>query len=79
MMKPKQILFSRAITCGLIDHCGIRLPAKQIQFQFGISLAAKQPVTTWAKFSAPPAAVEKITVYLPGVPPSEDISFVGFK
>jgi hypothetical protein len=71
MMKAKQILSSRAITGGLIDHCGIRLPAKQFQFQFqfGISLAPKQPVTTWAKFSAPPAVVEKITVYLLGAPP----------
>jgi hypothetical protein len=27
----------------------------------------------WAKFPAPPAATEKVTLYLEGVPPLEDV------
>jgi hypothetical protein len=48
--------------------------AKHIQFNFGIGLAPKETVSTWAKFPAPPADVEKVTLYLPGAPPFEDVA-----
>jgi len=47
--------------------------SKHKNFEFGITLAPKQSVTTWARFSAPPPGTEKITVYLPGAPPFEDV------
>jgi len=37
-------------------------------------LAPKETVSTWAKFPAPPADVEKVTLYLPGAPPFEDVA-----
>jgi hypothetical protein len=37
------------------------------------TLAPGASKTAWAKFPAPPAGVDKITVYLPGAPPYEDV------
>ena len=58
----------------LKDEQGTPIAAKHDQFAFSLSLAARQTVTTWAKFPAPPGEVEKVNVYLPGAPPFEDIA-----
>jgi len=38
-----------------------------------IGLSGGQSLTTWAKFPAPPPNVEKISVFIPGAPPFEDV------
>jgi hypothetical protein len=48
--------------------------AKHTKFAFGISLAPKQNVTTWAKFGGVPADLQQVTVYVPGAPPFEDVT-----
>ena len=58
----------------LKDQDGNPVAANHQQFGTGITLAAKQVVNTWAKFPAPPSDVEKVTVYLPGAPPFEDVA-----
>ena len=57
----------------LKDQDGNPVAANHQQFGTGITLAARQVVNTWAKFPAPPPDVEKVTVYLPGAPPFEDV------
>lgn len=57
----------------LKDEKGNPIAAKHEAKMKGIGLAPGQSLTTWAKFPAPPANVEKISVYLPGVQPFEDI------
>lgn len=42
----------------------------------GVTLAPGQVLSAWAKFPAPPAGVEKVTVTLPGVAPFEDVPIV---
>jgi len=42
----------------------------------GVSLAPGQVLSAWAKFPAPPADVEKVSVTLPGVAPFEDVPIV---
>ncbi len=42
----------------------------------GVTLASGQTLSAWAKFPAPPADVEKITVTIPGVAPFEDVPIV---
>jgi hypothetical protein len=42
----------------------------------GVKLAGGQTLNAWAKFPAPPAEVEKITVNIPDVPPFEDAPIV---
>ncbi|MEQ9619178.1 MAG: hypothetical protein RIG61_08400 [Deltaproteobacteria bacterium] len=37
-------------------------------------LAPGESKSAWAKFPAPPEGVDKITVYLPGAPPFEDVA-----
>ncbi|HYU99714.1 MAG TPA: hypothetical protein VE977_12860 [Pyrinomonadaceae bacterium] len=59
---------------ALKDEKGSFNAAKRIQFNFGIGLAPKETVSTWAKFPAPPADVDKVTLYLPGAPPIEDVA-----
>jgi hypothetical protein len=39
----------------------------------GVTLRSGQFLDAWAIFPAPPAGVEKISVYLPGVPPFEGV------
>lgn len=39
-------------------------------------LAPGESKSAWAKFPAPPPDVERITVYLPGAPPFEDVTIV---
>lgn len=58
----------------LKDAQGIPFAAKHDQFAFALNMAPNQTVTTWAKFAAPPADVEKLNIYLPGAPPFEDIA-----
>jgi len=58
----------------LKDENGYPVAANHQQFGTGITLAARQVVNTWAKFPAPPPDVEKVTVYLPGAPPFEDVT-----
>ena len=58
----------------LKDQDGNPVAANHQQFGTGITLAARQVVNTWAKFPAPPPDVEKVTVYLPGAPPFEDVA-----
>jgi hypothetical protein len=58
----------------LKDQDGNPVAANHQQFGTGITLAARQVVNTWAKFPAPPTDVEKVTVYLPGAPPFEDVA-----
>src|SRR5438270_7658535 len=38
-----------------------------------IKIGAGQTITTWAKYPAPPESVQKVTLYIPGVAPFEDI------
>jgi hypothetical protein len=38
-----------------------------------IKIGAGQTITTWAKFPAPPESVQKVTIYIPGMAPFEDI------
>jgi hypothetical protein len=38
-----------------------------------IKIGAGQTITTWAKFPAPSESVQKVTIYIPGVAPFEDI------
>jgi hypothetical protein len=38
-----------------------------------IKLAAGKTLNTWAKYPAPPENVQKITLFLPGVAPFEDV------
>jgi hypothetical protein len=57
----------------LRDESGNPIAAKHETKQWNISLAPGQTLTTWAKFPAPPANVEKVSVYLSGVAPFEDI------
>jgi hypothetical protein len=38
-----------------------------------IKLAGGKTLNTWAKYPAPPENVQKITLYLPGVAPFEDV------
>ena len=45
--------------------------ASKIQY---LELQAGASRTGWAKFPAPPAGVDKITVYLPGAPPFEGVA-----
>jgi hypothetical protein len=39
-----------------------------------LELEASASRSGWAKFPAPPAGVDKITVYLPGAPPFESVT-----
>ena len=57
----------------LKDEKGNPIAARHELKQMSLSLAPGQTLTTWAKFPAPPASVEKISVYIPAVPPFEDI------
>lgn len=38
-----------------------------------VKLGPGQSITTWAKFPAPPESVQKVSVYIPGVAPFEDV------
>jgi hypothetical protein len=38
-----------------------------------IKLEGGKTISTWAKYPAPPAGVDKVSVYLPGVAPFEDV------
>jgi hypothetical protein len=38
-----------------------------------VFVGPKQTLTTWAKFQAPPADVDKLTISIPGVAPFEDV------
>jgi hypothetical protein len=42
----------------------------------GTKLGPGQTMNAWAKFPAPPAGVQKITVNIPGVAPFEDVAIV---
>lgn len=42
-----------------------------------VEVEAGKTLKTWAKFPAPPIGVEKISIYIPGAPPFEDISIKG--
>ncbi|MEW5982258.1 MAG: hypothetical protein AB1806_07790 [Acidobacteriota bacterium] len=51
-----------------------RVPiASRHRGNFGIDLAAGATMNSWAKFPAPPADVDAITVFLPGVEPFEAV------
>jgi hypothetical protein len=39
-----------------------------------VVLKAKETLSTWAKFPAPPPATKKVTVFIPGVEPFEDVT-----
>lgn len=55
------------------DAQGFPLAAKVEPTSYSLMLAANQTLTTWAKFPAPPENVLKISVYVPRVPPFEDV------
>jgi hypothetical protein len=57
----------------LKDEKGNPVAGKHEMKKGGINLAPGQTLNTWAKFPAPPTNVGKISIYLPGVPPFEDI------
>jgi hypothetical protein len=38
-----------------------------------IYLGPKKTLSTWAKFPAVPVGVDKVTIFIPGVPPFEDV------
>jgi pyruvate/2-oxoglutarate dehydrogenase complex dihydrolipoamide acyltransferase (E2) component len=59
----------------ITDAENIPLASKHGDWQ-GYSLAPGQTLSSWAKFPAPPADVQAITVTLPGVPPFEDVPIV---
>lgn len=42
----------------------------------GVTLQPGQALSAWAKFPAPPAEVDKLTVTLPGVAPFEDVPVI---
>ncbi len=42
-----------------------------------VTVPASKTVKTWAKFPAPPQGVQRVTVYLPGVAPFEDVPITG--
>jgi pyruvate/2-oxoglutarate dehydrogenase complex dihydrolipoamide acyltransferase (E2) component len=42
----------------------------------GVTLEPGQSLSAWAKFPAPPADVEQVTVTIAGVPPYEDVPIV---
>lgn len=42
----------------------------------GVTLTPGQTLSAWAKFPAPPAEVEKVSVTIPGVAPFEDVPIV---
>ena len=51
--------------------------ASRYRAQFGeLSLPAGGEALAWAMFPAPPADVTQISIYLPGVPPFEDVPIV---
>jgi hypothetical protein len=59
----------------ITDAEKIPLTSKHGDWQ-GVTLAPGQILSSWAKFPAPPAGVEKVTVTLPGVAPFEDVPIV---
>ena len=51
--------------------------ASRYRAQFGeLTLPAGEEALAWAMFPAPPADVTQISIYLPGVPPFEDVPIV---
>ncbi len=38
-----------------------------------IKIGPGETLTTWAKYPAPPESVQKVSVYIPGVAPFEDV------
>jgi len=60
----------------LKDEKGNPIAARHELKQLVITLAPGQTISTWAKFPAPPAQVEKISIYIPSVPPFEDIPII---
>jgi hypothetical protein len=59
----------------ITDHERIPLTSKHGDWK-GVTLAPGQTLSAWAKFPAPPADVEKVTVTITGVPPFEDVPVV---
>jgi hypothetical protein len=59
----------------ITDAENIPLSSKHGDWQ-GYTLAPGQTLGSWARFPAPPANVDKITITLPGVPPFEDVAIV---
>lgn len=59
----------------ITDAENIPLASKHGDWQ-GYTLAPGQALSVWARFPAPPADVDKVTVTLPGVPPFEDVPVV---
>lgn len=59
----------------ITDDQRIPLASKHGDWQ-GVTLAPGQSLSAWAKFPAPPAEVEKLTVTIAGVPPFEDAPIV---
>jgi len=59
----------------ITDAENIPLASKHGDWQ-GFSLAPGQTLSSWARFPAPPAEVERVTVAIPGVPPFEDVPIV---
>lgn len=59
----------------ITDAEKIPLTSKHGDWQ-GVTLVPGQTLSAWAKFPAPPADVEKITVTIPGVAPFEDVPIV---
>jgi hypothetical protein len=57
----------------LKDEKGNPIATRHELKQLVITLAPGQTISTWAKFPAPPAQVEKISIYIPSVSPFEDI------
>lgn len=59
----------------ITDDQRVPLTSKHGDWQ-GVTLAPGQSLSAWAKFPAPPAGVEKVTVTIPGVPPFEDAPII---
>lgn len=59
----------------ITDDKQIPLASKHGDWQ-GVTLDAGQSINAWAKFPAPPADVQKVTVTISGVPPYEDVPIV---
>lgn len=58
----------------LMDSEGKPIAAKHAGSAGGsINIEPGQSITTWAKYPAPPAGVKKISLYITGAPPFEDV------
>jgi hypothetical protein len=59
----------------ITDSENLPLASKHGDWQ-GVTLAPGQTLSAWAKFPAPPADIDRLSITLPGVSPFEDVPIV---